>query len=65
MDHESLHFVALFIVSVVVITIVNAVNPTLPQMKDKARSFSNKLNPNYKFTLVSKENKNNKGFENF
>ena len=62
---RAIIFVALFVVSVVVITIINAVNPSLPQMKDKARSFSNKLNPNHKFTLVSKENKKYKGFENF
>ena len=62
---RAIIFVALFVISVVAITIVNAVNPSLPQMKDKARSFSNKLNPNYKFTLVSKENKKYKGFENF
>ena len=58
-------FVAIFVLSVVVITIMNAVNPSLPQFKDKASVFSNKLNPNNKFTLASKENKKYFGFEKF
>ncbi len=58
-------FIALFILSVVIITIVNAVNPSLPQIKDKASIFSSKLNPNHKFTLASKENKKYIGFESF
>lgn len=58
-------FIGIFILSVVVITIINEVNPSLPKIKDKASVFSNKLNPNNKFTLVSKENKKYFGFENF
>ncbi|WP_291100916.1 MULTISPECIES: polysaccharide deacetylase family protein [unclassified Flavobacterium] len=58
-------FIAVFVLSVVAITIINAVNPSLPQIKDKASVFSNKLNPNNKFTLASKENKKYFGFEKF
>jgi poly-beta-1,6 N-acetyl-D-glucosamine synthase len=58
-------FLIVFVFSVVVVTVYNAVNPSLPQMKDKSARFSNRLNPNYKFTLVSKENRKYKGFEDF
>ena len=58
-------FIALFILFMVIISIVNAINPSLPEMKDKARSFSTKLDPKYQFTLESKENKKYKGFKNF
>ncbi len=58
-------FVAIFVLSVVVITIINAVNPSLPQIKDKANAYSNRLNPNSKFLLPSKENKKYFGFEKF
>lgn len=58
-------FIALFILSVVIITVVNAVNPSLPQIKDKANLYSNKLNSNNKFLLSSKENKKYFGFQNF
>jgi hypothetical protein len=33
-----------------VITIVNTVNPSLPQIKGEASIFSSKLNQNHKFT---------------
>lgn len=58
-------FLFVFIISVVVVTVYNAVNPSLPQIKDKAERFSNRLNPNYKFTLGSTENRKYKGFEDF
>jgi peptidoglycan-N-acetylglucosamine deacetylase len=58
-------FIALFIFSVVIVTVVNAVNPSLPQIKDKANLYSNKLNPNNKFLLSSKENKKYFGFQDF
>ncbi len=58
-------FLAFFVISVAVITIINAVNPSLPQFKDKASVFTSKLNPNNKFTLASKENKKYFGFEKF
>lgn len=58
-------FLVVFVFSVVVVTVYNAVNPSLPQIKEKAERFSNRLNPNYKFTLVSKENRKYKGFEDF
>ena len=62
---RAIVIIAIFVISVVVITITNAVNPSLPQIKEKSSVFTSKLNPNNKLTLSSKENKKYIGFENF
>lgn len=58
-------FLAVFILSVVTLTVVNALNPSLPQIKDKANIYNKKLNPNNKLLLSSKENKKYFGFQKF
>lgn len=62
---RALIIVFLFILTIAVLTVLHAVSPSLPQIKDKGKYFTTKLNPNHQFTLASVENKKYMGFEKF
>ncbi|HQW84862.1 MAG TPA: glycosyltransferase, partial [Ferruginibacter sp.] len=55
----------LFLIAVLVLAIKNGTNPGLPDIKNRAKFYQNKLNPDNKFTLSSPLNKKFKGFRDF
>ena len=58
-------FVMLFFIAVAVLAVINARNPTLPNMAQRAKSYQEKLDPTNKLTLANAENKKYKGFKDF
>lgn len=54
-----------FLIVVLVLAIKNGTNPGLPDIKNRAKFYQNKLNPDNKFTLSSSLNKKYKGFRDF
>ncbi|CAN5747979.1 glycosyltransferase [soil metagenome] len=58
-------FTIAFFLVVTILAVVNATNPSLPNMNDKAKTYKAVLDPSNKFTLPSAENKKYKGFKNF
>lgn len=57
--------VAIFFLTVTIVAVINATNPSLPVLKAKAKAFQSILNPTNKFVLSSSENKKYKGFKDF
>ncbi|MEO6549681.1 MAG: polysaccharide deacetylase family protein [Ferruginibacter sp.] len=58
-------FVLVFFLSVTILAVINATNPSLPNMNARAKAFQAILDPSKKFVLGSVENKKYKGFKNF
>lgn len=54
-----------FFLTVTILAVINATNPSLPNMNDKAKTYQAVLDPTNKFTLRSSENKKYKGFKDF
>jgi len=57
--------VTVFLLFVTVLAVINATNPSLPEMNDRAKVYKAILNPNNKFSLSSVQNKKYKGFKDF
>jgi len=57
--------VTVFLLFVTVLAVINATNPSLPEMNDRAKVYKAILNPNNKFSLSSVQNKKYKGFKYF
>ncbi len=57
--------VTLFFIAVAVLAVINANNPDLPVLDNKARAYQDKLDPSNKFTFASRLNKKYKGFKDF
>lgn len=57
--------VAIFFMTVAILAVINASNPSLPNMNEKARAYRAILDPANKFVLRSAENKKYKGFKEF
>ena len=57
--------VALFFLVVTILAVNNATNPTMPNMKAKAKAYQATLDPSNKFVIGSAENKKYKGFKSF
>ena len=54
-----------FFLIVTILTVINAANPTLPNIHAKAKSYRSVLDPANKFILASPQNKKYKGFKDF
>jgi len=57
--------ILIFLLSVVVVAIINGRNPNLPNLNDKSRYYKSKLDPTNVLTLESPLNKKFKGFKDF
>ena len=57
--------VVLFFLVVTILAVNNATNPTMPNMKAKAKAYQATLDPSNKFVIGSAENKKYKGFKSF
>ncbi|MEO7045837.1 MAG: glycosyl hydrolase family 18 protein, partial [Ferruginibacter sp.] len=57
--------VVVFFLVVTILAVINATNPSLPNMNAKAKAFKSILNPSNKLTLLSAENKKYRGFKDF
>ena len=55
--------ISLFFIVVVSLAVINALNPSLPNLLDKSKFYQSKLNPAEKFTLTTDLNKKYKGFK--
>jgi cellulose synthase/poly-beta-1,6-N-acetylglucosamine synthase-like glycosyltransferase/spore germination protein YaaH/peptidoglycan/xylan/chitin deacetylase (PgdA/CDA1 family) len=58
-------FIALFLITVVVIAVIRGSSPGLPNIESKDRLFENVLNPEHGLNLSSAQNKKYKGFKSF
>ena len=58
-------FIALFLITVLLLAVKNGTNPNLPNITEKAKYFQSKLDPSNKLTLASPLNKKFKGFKDF
>ncbi len=56
-------FTGLFFIVIVSLAVINALNPSLPNLLDKSKFYQSKLNPAEKFTLTTDLNKKYKGFK--
>ncbi len=56
-------FITLFILVVVVLALTNTANPSMPDIKDKAKFYQSKLDPSANFTFTTAQNKKYKGFK--
>ena len=56
-------FTGLFFIVIVSLAVINALNPSLPNLLDKSKFYQSKLNPTEKFTLTTDLNKKYKGFK--
>ena len=50
-------FTGLFFIVIVSLAVINALNPSLPNLLDKSKFYQSKLNPAEKFTLTTDLNK--------
>ncbi len=57
--------VVVFFLLVTILAVINATNPSLPNMNDRAKVYKALLDPSNKFILGSAENKKYKGFKTF
>ncbi|MEO5893844.1 MAG: polysaccharide deacetylase family protein [Ferruginibacter sp.] len=57
--------VAAFLLVVTILAVINATNPSLPNINAKANAYQAILNPSNKLILGSAENKKYKGFKDF
>ncbi|MCW3088945.1 MAG: glycosyltransferase [Ferruginibacter sp.] len=57
--------VVVFFLLVTILAVINATNPSLPNMNARAKAYQAILDPSKKFVLGSAENKKYKGFKNF
>ena len=57
--------IIVFFLVVTILAVINATNPSLPNMDAKAKAYQAILNPANKLTLQSAENKKYKGFKDF
>ncbi|MEP7144958.1 MAG: glycosyl hydrolase family 18 protein, partial [Ferruginibacter sp.] len=57
--------VVIFFLVVTILAVVNATNPSLPNINARAKAYQAILNPANKLTLSSAENKKYKGFKDF
>ena len=57
--------VVLFLLSVLVVAVINGRNPNLPNINSKAKYYQSKLDPSNKLTFASPLNKKFKGFKDF
>jgi cellulose synthase/poly-beta-1,6-N-acetylglucosamine synthase-like glycosyltransferase/spore germination protein YaaH/peptidoglycan/xylan/chitin deacetylase (PgdA/CDA1 family) len=57
--------VILFLLTVLVLAVINGRNPNLPNINSKARYYQSKLDPANKLTFASPLNKKFKGFKDF
>ena len=58
-------FVIAFFLFITILAVINATNPSLPEISDRAKVYKAILNPNNKFSLTTIENKKYKGFKDF
>ena len=56
-------FISIFLIVVVALAVINGNNPSLPDVRDKARFYQNKLDPTDRFTFGTAQNKKYKGFK--
>ncbi|MEO7307592.1 MAG: glycosyltransferase [Ferruginibacter sp.] len=57
--------ILLFLLSVLILAVINGRNPDLPNIRSKARYYRNKLDPDNRLTFNSPLNKKFKGFKDF
>ena len=57
--------VAVFFLMVTILAVINATNPSLPNMNARAKAYKALLDPANKYILGSAENKKYKGFKDF
>ncbi|MEP7109008.1 MAG: glycosyltransferase [Ferruginibacter sp.] len=57
--------IVFFFLIVTILAVINATNPSLPNMNARAKAYRAILDPANKFTLGSAENKKYKGFKDF
>ncbi len=57
--------VFLFLLTVLIVTVINAISPSLPNINSKAKYYQSKLDPTNKLTFNSPLNKKFKGFKDF
>ena len=57
--------ITLFLLVVVVLAVVNGINPNLPNINARSRYYESKLDPNNKLTLSTPLNKKYKGFKDY
>jgi peptidoglycan-N-acetylglucosamine deacetylase len=57
--------VVVFFLIVTILAVINATNPSLPNINARAKAYQAILNPTNKLTLGSAENKKYKGFKDF
>lgn len=58
-----LFFISIFLIVVVTLAVLNGTNPSLPDVKDKARFYQSKLDPSARLTFSTAQNKKYKGFK--
>ncbi len=57
--------IAVFLVAVLVVAVISATNPSVPNLQEKARAYQEKLDPGNPFTFRQSFNKKYKGFKDF